>query len=679
MQQPATPLDFLAAVRSRLFFQERLAQDAMHSIFLFLEGQDVGRLAVLCQNVCQSLRSPGLWAQLFQRDFHFIPEVAFLQSHVLACTSSDAAVRARVLDMNRGSYRRAFQLVTRPRVQRCVRLSADLTQCQGPNERQGSSGCVLEIMLSKMPKQSEVSVEGKSQDEPPGSGDATSNSSVAEPHLAVFGGWTVGYPSIANDMYVAVRDVGPRATDFPAAWKWHPVTLSGQPRIPTYGHTLTSIGTGRCVLLGGVTAGGYRGETGSASVVEVWRETHSPPAVCGSPGSEKNGDNQAVYFGRLHHCDETKLTPRAYHSATWVARLGLGIIFGGFDQTGAIAALEAFRVRKICGHMGGGGAEAGDGGAARESGMSSRQRSHFVAPKSSAAGATSTSGQHWELKRIDLPLGTEPSPRFGHSATLLRERHLVIAGGSNGSSNYKGLSDGEELDDVHILDTGSMEWYQVTAHGQPYSRALSRCHSATPFGDSIVFFGGGPPGATTRTFSVAYFSFDSVAGRYTSVTWNPLAQAVEETQPGVLDEQAESGRRAGSDSDDESGDEADQGSTPANDMAVGLLPRQNHLSFLVDGAMYIQGGCLARTFGNEELSDFFVVNFEGTAAVDAASNMKDVREFEEEALETDLHGTFEGDEAVQNEYFLLRQLIAMGFFGRHVDGGDDDGDGDDEQ
>lgn len=360
-------------------FQELLSQDVLHSIFLFLEGQEVPRLALLCRNVCQSLRSSGLWAQLFQRDFRFIPEVAFLQPPILACTSTDPAIRERVLETNRGSYRRAFQLVTRPRVQRCVQLSADLSECQGPNERQGSSGCVLDIGMScEMPtqQQSEVSSleeQGKegSRSAPDSADDAlmTTTSSnrccgcVAEPHLAVFGGWTVGFPSITNDMYVAVRDIEARANASPgggaapqncrraaSAWKWHPVQMSGQRRMATYGHTLTSIGEGLCVLVGGVTVGGYRGETGSVDLVEVWREeTHSPPPVVsdspGSGGKKNSSTHQAAYSGHLRHFDTTNLTPRAYHSTTWVNHLKLGIVFGGFDHTGAIAALEGFQLR----------------------------------------------------------------------------------------------------------------------------------------------------------------------------------------------------------------------------------------------------------------------------------------------------------------------------------------------
>eukprot|EP01127_Copromyxa_protea_P018187 TRINITY_DN5659_c0_g1_i1.p1 TRINITY_DN5659_c0_g1~~TRINITY_DN5659_c0_g1_i1.p1 ORF type:complete len:413 (-),score=51.01 TRINITY_DN5659_c0_g1_i1:523-1761(-) len=57
--------------------------------------------------------------------------------------------------------------------------------------------------------------------------------------------------------------------------------------------------------------------------------------------------------------------------------------------------------------------------------------------------------------------GTPPSPRSGHSATLVADGKIIIFGGESGS---------DTLNDVHVLDTQKATWTQVSVEGEKPAR-----------------------------------------------------------------------------------------------------------------------------------------------------------------------------------------------------------------
>ena len=74
--------------------------------------------------------------------------------------------------------------------------------------------------------------------------------------------------------------------------------------------------------------------------------------------------------------------------------------------------------------------------------------------------------------------GTPPSPRNGHSMTLIG-MHLYVFGGGDENLSFN---------DVHTLHVGNMAWDKPLLHGtmpSPRSR-----HSATALGNNMVVFGG---------------------------------------------------------------------------------------------------------------------------------------------------------------------------------------------
>eukprot|EP01083_Nonionella_stella_P202929 740875_1 len=78
--------------------------------------------------------------------------------------------------------------------------------------------------------------------------------------------------------------------------------------------------------------------------------------------------------------------------------------------------------------------------------------------------------------------GSCPSPRCGHSATLVDGSRIFIFGGGKDDSGHNSFND------LHILDTDSLTWSSPTTTGpSPSSRIF---HSATLIGRKVYVFGG---------------------------------------------------------------------------------------------------------------------------------------------------------------------------------------------
>ncbi|RMZ56230.1 hypothetical protein APUTEX25_002420 [Auxenochlorella protothecoides] len=79
-----------------------------------------------------------------------------------------------------------------------------------------------------------------------------------------------------------------------------------------------------------------------------------------------------------------------------------------------------------------------------------------------------------------LTTGKAPAPRTAHVATVWRERYLVIFGGGSVAHCF---------DDVHVLDTATLEWSQPEVEGPvPPPRAG---HAAAVLGSTWYIVGGG--------------------------------------------------------------------------------------------------------------------------------------------------------------------------------------------
>ncbi|KAL1500249.1 hypothetical protein AB1Y20_012917 [Prymnesium parvum] len=88
----------------------------------------------------------------------------------------------------------------------------------------------------------------------------------------------------------------------------------------------------------------------------------------------------------------------------------------------------------------------------------------------------------WEWTRPQTT-GTTPSPREGHTASIVGET-MVVFGGAGLDTDDTSIN----LSDVHMLDTCTFTWSQPAMHGSiPQER---RYHTASVVGDKIYIFGG---------------------------------------------------------------------------------------------------------------------------------------------------------------------------------------------
>ena len=80
--------------------------------------------------------------------------------------------------------------------------------------------------------------------------------------------------------------------------------------------------------------------------------------------------------------------------------------------------------------------------------------------------------------------GQPPSPRHGHSATLIAKKIIIFGG--------RGLYSNQIYNDLYILDTTSLTWSKPTLSGDiPCPRYY---HAAEMVNDRELFILGGNPG-----------------------------------------------------------------------------------------------------------------------------------------------------------------------------------------
>lgn len=332
-------------------------------------------------------------------------------------------------------------------------------------------------------------------------------------NLVVFGGWDSSNRICCDVQMLLLQRAGCR---------WERLAVHGLLPRAVYGSTLTRIECedyGECALVfGGVLHGGYRGATAQWAVLRQQHAVaattapslYTPPPTFLYPNTPTTvawGDGGQVSVGahqsfsgaggggavrdykNASECEyewvypqsedganqRQQPTARAYHTATFDARLGVVFVFGGFANGRPLSRLQVLQVGR-------------------------------------GQGALLDTWTWWS----PTISGLDPPPRYGHSASLVG-RDLIIAGGCSGGHNHKGMaSGGADLFDIFILKVGEslsdeLAWTQVALPDAAPFRGLQRCHSSFVAGHKVIFAFGGPSHAMTnqvRSFDVCTQTFD---------------------------------------------------------------------------------------------------------------------------------------------------------------------------
>ncbi len=530
-----------------------------------------------------------------------------------------------------------------------------------PPARQGSDGCSLPLVMK-------------------------SGSSQKVDCFCIYGGWTVGYGMSAGLAILCPRQdrhwhlekqaeeqenqakmkessccSSSSAASFPSeiegiqqSYEWINIDqIPGRRGRPTYGHTLTLISDGGDIfsekgewngkekeneagqnvfsaceiamfVYGGVTMGGYRGETNRLSVIRV-RSFDDFASFSGCvEGSDAITPRRFDWVDKNHPDGMQNGTARAYHSAVYVDRkccqqdgvhpnhCGKLYIFGGFNEEGAMGELECYDLRN----------------------------DEWSIPISGTEGADA------------------PCARFGHSCSYVPScGSLFVVGGSTGSSNYKGHTDGDELDDVWCLDLRSsgeykpcffishtytfiviyfmsslvpsdLGWRRIQNHLPANIVAdtrckfspLQRCHSALVVRsggfrhDKLLFFGGGAPGQVTNALHL----FDTNSHRWEFVHLS------------------------------------DEGNAHCP------CPRQNQSAAMMacGSKCVFFGGALARPYGREELGDAFILDLDGCQSI----NPQAIQECSRTTSDIHTQQTYFEDDSDDGEYGEDEIFTSSGLF-----------------
>merc|ERR1712196_363007 len=91
----------------------------------------------------------------------------------------------------------------------------------------------------------------------------------------------------------------------------------------------------------------------------------------------------------------------------------------------------------------------------------------------------------WSRPRVE---GVPPTPRQGHTATLISSDKMVIFGGwgSGGCQTQDSVNDPKAFS-IHVLDTTSMTWWCPRKTGKKPLRHVYQ-HGAVALDDTLVIF-----------------------------------------------------------------------------------------------------------------------------------------------------------------------------------------------
>ena len=326
------------------------------------------------------------------------------------------------------------------------------------------------------------------------------------------------------------------------AWRHCDKTL-GSPMRPRYGHSATtirlphvaqqgavhrhlcaspSVTSGESeeavLVFGGHFTGGYTGETASASLVlaamstvvlderqgeevttkleehqggaavaalPVASASSAPVAFASSaPASDLHSPwysrNMTATWQALRPRRGAAATARGYHAAVWVPSQGATLVCGGISEGESCWALEALTLLPL-GPAAATPAPTAGGAASSDAAAADGDETEVVGP-------------FFELDAVPFETsGESPSPRHGHSASLLPPTArspagaLWVCGGADGGDI---LREGSEMRDVHLLDIATRAWTTPRLAPPALPRWVGRCHTATVVGEKILIFGG---------------------------------------------------------------------------------------------------------------------------------------------------------------------------------------------
>ena len=557
--------------------------------FSFLHGYEVAQLGTISKHINWRSRTEYLWIELYGNEFGNYKHV-FKNHNNLS---------------KYNKYRRAY-LSFQLRHSKYYQISNGHSSRTDPIERQGSSGCIVTTiphgvfcivggwttrglsvgvsLLRDLPITTTVT---KKTTTTTTTKTTTTNNGAEETLKSEKKATSNDESSSSSSSSSSISN-----SFVKSKYEWQTYNIQNRGREnATYGHSITHIPPGvlhpnaeGMIMFGGVTMGGYRGEISSLTAITIHNEI-------------VNDENKFKFLwkpitrnGRQHGA-----IARSYHTVNFVSNemikdgvhenhLSKLYIFGGFNMNGAIAEFQTAKLE-----------------------MHPRTNEILV--------PTFDNNQ---------PDGEQPCARFGHTCTYVKGQ-LYIAGGSTGSSNYKGQRDGEELQtELYILDlrNETLNWShpEISFLNMESTnfRGLCRCHSAIELNGNILFSFGGPPNETTNHLHLLEVDNNTFQ-------MQRVATVNEQRLPC-----------------------ARQNQTVAK-LACGTR-------------MVVFGGALALPYGNEELGDTWVLDFDGDETnrdVIEECEEPEEEEEEEEVDANDYGHAFQFPQQQQQGFGDLRQLLAM--------------------
>jgi hypothetical protein len=255
---------------------------------------------------------------------------------------------------------------------------------------------------------------------------------------------------------------------------WYPPAVSGDVPPGRSGHTATLVGKTDLVVIGGVRGSKW---LNGVCVLDVDRWNWSAPKVHGVPPK-----------------------PRSYHTATAISDRRI-VVFGGNDADASFNSVHVLQVT-----------DEGDG----EECAAAKDGTHR-AGEGSGNDKSSSGGKYWRWTNPSCH-GTLPSPRTGHTATLLDDRKTIcVYGGWDPNADDDGITTSSSGDDdahmfssdsgcCYLLDTATWTWRKggkvshatnlpLGVHGADGgSRRAGHAAAALAGDNCVLVFGGRVPG-----------------------------------------------------------------------------------------------------------------------------------------------------------------------------------------
>ncbi|KAH7665197.1 Galactose oxidase/kelch beta-propeller-containing protein [Dioscorea alata] len=231
-----------------------------------------------------------------------------------------------------------------------------------------------------------------------------------------------------------------------------------------WGHTLNSVKNGRFIYVFGGFYGPEKCHSNDVFVFDTVKKTWSKPMVKGIPPSPRDshscttvGNKLFVYGGTdgTNPLDDLHILDTSIN--TWIPSPADLQVSGPDAREGHSAALVGKRLFIF-------------GGCGKSNNISGGQV-HY-----NDLYILDTEKLKWECA---MTTGHPPSPRDSHTCSSWKNR-IIVLGGEDSSDCY--------LSDVHILDTDTLSWSQISTSGQMIAPRAG--HTTVALGSNLFVFGG---------------------------------------------------------------------------------------------------------------------------------------------------------------------------------------------